>query len=326
MTGTFKANNPYNNFLLFVYGLVLKFPMFIHPVVPAPQQLDGILYKGLLKWLSAPGSNLPHLYSIITYFFLYTQAISLNKLVNDQRLLPKPNYLTGMSYLLVTSLFREWYVLSSPLIVNTLLIWVLSRLCVLYNNPNAKTHLFNVGLVTGIATLFYFPSIAFSILIVVGIAITRPFKLQEWVIAFIGLITPYYFLASWFILFNRWKDYRFPGFSVNVPYFDETAWAYTAIIFILFTISVGIVFIQGNMLRLLVQSRKSWSLIYLYLLVAIFVPFLNATHNFDYWILTAVPIAAFTAGAFLFPERKWFSIFIHLGLVILCVISGYFIR
>lgn len=238
----------------------------------------------------------------------------------------KPNYLAAMSYLLITSLFVEWSVLSAPLIINTLLIWVLSKLCNLYNNPNAKTSLFNIGMITGMASLFYFPSIAFSLLIIVGIVITRPFKLPEWVIAFLGILTPYYFLAAWIVLTNRWKDYRFPGVAVTFPKFIETTWAYIAIIFVLFTIAIGIGFIQNNMRRLVVQSRKSWSLIYLYLLVAIFVPFLNAAHSFDYWILTAVPSAAFAAGAFLFPERKWFGFFIHWSLVALTIVSGYFIR
>ncbi len=300
--------------------------MFIHPEIPGTQQLDGILYRSFLTWLSPTGKTLPIIYSVIAFLLLYIQAITFNKLLNNHRLLPKPNYLAGMSYMLITSLFTEWYILSAPLIINTLLIWVLGRLCNLYNNPNAKTILFNVGMVTGVATLFYFPSIAFSLLIIVGLAITRPFKLPEWIIALLGILTPYYFLGAWFFLTNRWASYKFPGVAVTLPKFYESAWAYTAIIFVLITIIIGMIFIQNNMRRLLVQSRKSWSLIYLYLLVAIFVPFLNAAHTFDYWILTAVPVSAFAAAAFLFPERKWFAFFIHWSLVALSVIIGYFIR
>jgi hypothetical protein len=326
VTGTFKANNPYNNFLLLLYGFILKLPMFMHPQIPQVQQLDGILYRGILKWLVPTGTNFPVIYSFIAFFFMYIQAISFNKLLNDQRLMPKPNYLAGMSYLLITSLFKEWSVLSAPLIINTLLIWVLSRLCNLYNHPNAMTILYNIGLVTGLASLFYFPSIAFALLIVVALIITRPFKLPEWIIAFIGILTPYYLGAAWFFLTDRWKSYRFPGFSVNLPIFHETGWAYIAIIFVLIIILTGMVFIQNNMRRLIVQSRKSWSLIYLYLMVAILVPFLNATHNFDYWILTAVPAAGFAAAAFLFPERKWFSLVFHWSLVALTIVMGYFVQ
>ena len=107
MTGIFKANNPYNNFLLLIYGLALKIPMFINPNVPQPQQLDGFLYKAMLLWLKPVAANFHLVYSIITFLLLFVQAISINKLINSQRLMKKPNYLSGMAYLLITSLFSD---------------------------------------------------------------------------------------------------------------------------------------------------------------------------------------------------------------------------
>jgi hypothetical protein len=181
-------------------------------------------------------------------------------------------------------------------------------------------------MLAGLSSLFYFPAIAFSILIIVAIIITRPFSLQEWVVALLGILTPYYFEASWLFLSGRWKSFSLPAVSVNVPIFHETLFASIAIAIILIIILTGMVFTQNNMRRLVVQSRKSWSLIYLYLAVSILVPFLNSTHNFDYWILTAVPAAAFGGAAFLYPERKWFSLLFHWSLVILTFILGFFVR
>ena len=176
MTGTFKANNPYNTFLLLIYGILLKLPMFLHPKIPQEQLVDGFLYKALLKWLQPIGSGAPVIYPLIAYILLYTQAVSFNKLVNDLRLMQKPNYLTGMSYLLVTSLFTEWNMLSAPLIINTLLIWVWARMSGLYNDTNPKRSLFNIGIAIGLSTFFYFPSLAFVALIIFGLAIIRSSK------------------------------------------------------------------------------------------------------------------------------------------------------
>lgn len=324
MTGIFKANNPYNNFLLLLYGLFLKLPMFLHPHVPNPQQLDGFLYKAFLQWMKPIAVNIPIVYSIIAFVLLFIQALSLNNLVNSMRLMYKPNYLTGMSYLLFTSLFTDWYYLSSPLIINTLLIVVLLKLCDLHNNNNPKTSIFNIGLITGIVTFFYFPSIAFTLLIIVGLGITRPFRLPEWLIALLGILTPYYFLAAWVFLTDNWQGYQFPGVSVTVPSFVETRWALAAVIIMSLITLVGVYFIQLNKRRQLVQSRKSWNLIFLYLIIAIFIPFLNASKSFDYWILTAVPIACIAGAAFLYPEKKWFAISMHWGLVLIAVVMGYF--
>ena len=326
MTGTFKANTPYNTFLLFLYGILLKLPMFLRPAVPEPQQIDGFLYKALLKWLHPFGNSLPVLYAFITYGLLYTQAIAFNRVVSEQRLMQRSNYLTGMSFLLVTSLFSEWNVLSAPLIINTLLIWVWAKMSGLHNNPQPKTSLFNIGIAIGLSTFFYFPSLAFAALIIFGLALTRPFKLAEWLIALLGIITPYYFLLAWVFLTDKWKGYKFPGFAVTNPKFNQTNWAYAAIIIVLFTTVIGLFFIQQNFRRQLIQARKSWNLVYLYLIVAVFVPFVNATHTFEYWILCAVPLSAILGAAFLYPAKKWFPLALHWLMVAFVIVISYFVQ
>ena len=156
MTGTFRSNNSYNNFLLLLYGALLKLPIFLYPKVPQPQQIDGFLYKALLEWLQPIGKGLPAIYPLIAFFLLYTQAVYFNKVVNDQRIMQRPHYLTGMSYLLISSLFTEWNMLSSPLIINSLLIWVWAKMSGLYSNQNPKSALFNIGIAIGISTFFLF--------------------------------------------------------------------------------------------------------------------------------------------------------------------------
>ena len=325
MIGTFKTNNSLNNFLLLCYALLLKLPMFLHPQVPQPQQIDGFLYKEFLNWLQPAGKGMPAIYPIITFILLFTQAVYFNKLVNDQRIMQRPNYLTGMSYLLITSLFMEWNVLSSPLIINSLLIWVWAKMSGLYSNPKPKTALLNIGIAIGICTFFYFPSLAFAALIIFGLAITRPFKLAEWLIALLGIITPYYFLLAIVFLTDKWKGYSFPGFAVTTPVFDQSQWAYAAIMIVLVSSIIGIFYIQQNFRRQLIQARKSWNLTFLYLLVAVFVPFVNATHTFEYWILCAVPLSAFIAATFLYPAKPWITSLLHWLMVAFVIVISYFV-
>lgn len=325
MNGTFKANNPYNNFLLLIYGVLLKLPMFLHPIIPKPQPIDGFLYKEILNALQSVGKGLPILYSIITFSLLYTQAIYFNKLVNDQRIMQRPNYLTGMSYLLITSLFSEWNLLSSPLIINSLLIWVWAKMSGLNTNQKPKAALFNIGIAIGICTFFYFPSLAFAALIIFGLALTRPFKLAEWLIALLGIITPYYFLLAYVFLTDKWQGYKFPAFAVVNPVFNQSKWALAAIIIVITSAIVGVFYIQQNFRRQLIHARKSWNLIFLYLIVAFFVPFVNATHTFEYWILCAVPLSALVAATFLYPAKTWLPTALHWVMVGLVIVMGYFL-
>ncbi len=324
MTGTFKANNSNNNFLLLLYALLLKLPMFLHPTVPVPHQTDGFLYRAFLKALQPAATYMPMIFPAITFILLFSQAVYFNKLVNDRRIMQRPHFLTGMSYLLITSLFMEWYTLSSPLIINSFLIWVWSKMSSIYSNQKPKTTLFNIGIAIGLATFFYFPSIAFTAVIIFGLAITRPFKLAEWLIALLGIITPYYFLLAFVFLTDKWKSYRFPGIAVNYPLFSQSYWAYAAIIFVLISSIIGIFYIQQNFRRQLIQARKAWNLTFLYLLVAVFVPFVNATHSFEYWILCAVPLSAFIAAAFLYPSKSWFPAVLHWLIAALVIVISYF--
>jgi hypothetical protein len=326
VTGVFRANNPYNTFLLFLYGLLLKLPMFLQPKIPQPQQIDGFLYKAFLKWLQPIGNGLPVLYPLIAFLLLYFQAVNFNKLVSEQRLLQNSNYLTGMSYLLLTSLFTEWNMLSSPLIVNSVLLWVWAKLSSLHTINNIRTTLFNIGAAIGISTFFYFPSIAFAALIIFGLAITRPFKLAEWLMVLIGVITPYYFLLAFVFVTDRWKGYKFPGVAFTAPKFSQTNWAYTAIGIVLFASVIGYFFIQKNFRRFLIQTRKSWNLLFLYLFIAILVPFINAIHTFEYWILCAIPLSAFMASAFYYPPKKIFPLFLHWLIILFVVALNYYVR
>lgn len=299
--------------------------MFLHPVTPKPQPIDGFLYKAILNGLQSVGKGLPILYSIITFSLLYTQAIYFNKLVNDQRIMQRPNYLTGMSYLLITSLFAEWNVLSSPLIINSLLIWVWAKMSGLNTDHKPKAALFNIGIAIGICTFFYFPSLAFAALIIFGLALTRPFKLAEWLIALLGIITPYYFLLAYVFLTDKWQGYKFPAFAVVNPVFNQSKWALAAIIIVIASAIVGVFYIQQNFRRQLIQARKSWNLIFLYLIVAFFVPFVNATHTFEYWILCAVPLSALVAATFLYPAKTLLPTALHWLLAGLVIVMGYFL-
>ena len=325
MTGTFKANNPYNNFLLFVYGFLLKLPIFLHPQVPQTQPLDGMLYKGFLNILQPVGHSFPLVYPIITFALLLTQALQFNSIVNAQRMHQKPNYLTGMSYLLITSLFADWFALSAPLIVNSLMIWVWSRLCKLHNDPHARTTIYNIGFVISICAFFYSPSIAFVILLMVGLGTARPFRLAEWLLGLVGILTPLYFFASWLFLTDRIMTYRLPYMTVTLPGFHQTKWASAALILVLIVIVLGIFFVQQNLRRQVVHTRKSWQLLFLYLVVAALIPFLNATHSFSYFILLAVPVSLIAASAFLYPDKKWFPLGIHWAMAAIAIAIGYFV-
>ncbi len=310
--------------MLLIYALLLKLKWFITPQVPVIQKSDGFLYNRILYHLKTVLDGYPLSYSIITFILLYTQAISFNRLLNNRRLMQNPNYLPAMSYLLITSFFVDWNVLSAPLVINTLLIWVWAKMSSLYNNTHVKSTLYNIGMVIGITTFFYFPSLAFALLVIFGLLITRPLRVAEWLIPVLGFITPWYLLFAWLFLTNKLYSFQIPGIAVNYPLVIQNNAQYTGIIMILAAAVAGGFFVQWNTRRQIVQVRKSWGLMLLYLLVALFIPFINTSHNFQYWILAAVPLSAFIACFFFYPYKKWIPLTVHWVMVAFVIYMTYF--
>jgi len=284
----------------------------MHPHIPVAQATDGFLYHRILDFLAPTGKSSPTIYPVITFVLIFTQAITFNTLINNQKLLTRPTFLPAMAYILITSLFPEWWQLSSTLIINSLLVWVWAMMGGLYSQSRPKSVLFNIGVVVGVCSFLYFPSIAFVILIIFGLVVMRPLRFSEWLVAFLGITTPYYFLLAWIYFSNHWNPKAFiPAISISYPKFQQSVWAWGSLLLLIIPFLISGFYIQSHMLRMLIQIRKSWSLMLLYLLTALLVPFINSNSTFEYWILSAMPLASFHAAAYFYPTKRWLPLIMH---------------
>lgn len=296
----------------------------MHPVMPKIDNEDSYLYKICIDSLNLAFKGNKMLFAVLAFLLLYVQSLLLNEIVNKNKLFPKPNHLTAMCYLLLTSLFSQWYVLSPAMIVATLLILVIARLCKLQHVQEANKTLYNIGLLLGVSILIYFPNVVLLLLVYLGLIILRAFRLNEWVIAFLGVITPIYLFISAIFLINNNTNLFNPILGMSIPKIHFSIYEWIALVIIIITILVGFVFIQNNMRKLLVQSRKSWTIFYLFLIFALILPFLNTHSAMSYYFFSIIPLSAIKASALLFPERRWFPIFSHWSLFILATIMGYY--
>ncbi len=305
MIGIFKQKTPANIFLLLVFGVLIKLPMFLHPHTPAGRNSDGILFKAILQLAEPTSRTTPQLYPVLAFSLLFLQAVMLTRFINTQRMMNKPTFFPGMAYLLITSLLPEWNYFSAPLIVNTILLFVLSGLFKIYNQPNAKGAIFNIGLALGIASFLFFPSITFIIWILLALAVMRPFKLNEWVLCLVGITTPFYFYAIYLFINDEWSwQQLMPHFSIGLPSIKQSVWLAGSAFLLVVPFLGGGYYVQDNLRRMLIQVRKGWSLLLLYLLGAIFIPFVNNSDTFENWVMAAIPFAAFHACTYLYSTLR----------------------
>ncbi|MFN2437976.1 MAG: hypothetical protein ABR503_02175 [Chitinophagaceae bacterium] len=307
MIALFKQKSPGNIGMLFIFGLLIKLPIFIYPKIATPSEADGKAYHWIFSFFGLP-SNLI-LASVIAFGLLYLQALLITILVNEYRMTGRPTFLPAMSYLLITSLLPEWNYLSPPLIATTFIMWAISKLFRLYNLPAANSKIFNIGLLIGLASFFYFPSLLFSICIFVGMMVLRPFRINEFVLLIVGIASPYYFYSIYLFLTDRFALQQIiPSNYLNAPYMRNSIWFVASAIFLGVPFVAGGYYIQTHLRKMLIQARKNWSVLLLYLVVALFIAFINSSGLFTNWIIMIAPFAAFHACTYFYPPRKWLPI------------------
>ncbi|MEO6683125.1 MAG: DUF6427 family protein, partial [Ginsengibacter sp.] len=297
---------------------------FINPQVPVVQDSDGFLFNDILIFIKPTFDSWPISYSIVSYLLIFTQAISFNHYINSRKMMQKNNYLPAMSYLLITSLFIYWNILSAPLVINTLLIWVWAKLTNLYKNQNVKSTLFNICLVIGICSFFYFPSLAFIIMVIFALLFTRAPKVAEWLMPIMGVFTTFYFLFAYLFLTNKLYRFSLPGFTIAYPPFTDKKIIFIIMMIVVLLALVGIYYVNKSTSKQVVQVRKRWKLLLLYLMVAILIPFINTTPGFEYWIIAALPVSALVASAFFYPKIRWIPMVMHWILVGFVIYMQYF--
>jgi hypothetical protein len=320
VVGLFKRKNPGNAFLLLIYALILKFPIFLHPAVPVQSPTDSYLYSRILRFLLSFSGPSGMVFSILAFIILFIQASLFNRIVNHHKLFPKPNFLPGMSYILVTSLIPSWSYFSAPMLVNLLMIWAWYRMLNLYSTNQPGGAIFNIGILVGFCAMLYFPAIVFAVLMLFALVTMRPFRIREWIIGLIGVTTPYYFLFIVLFLGGNWSwSLVFPAVKFRLPALPSSIWITVSIALLVIPFIIGGFFVQNNLSKMLIQMRKGWSLLLLFLMIGAAIIFMNDDTAYTNWMLTALPFAAFHASAYYFPAQRIFANVLHwliLGFII----------
>ena len=304
MIAIFKQKNPANLLILLIVGVFIKMPMFMKPHPAVLRPADGILFEGIINLFASTAKSNPIFYPLLTFALLFIQAIILNRFINTQRMMTKPTYLPGLAYLLITSLLPEWNYFSAPLLCNTILLFILSALFGIYNKPNVRGTIFNIGLALGVAGFLFISSLTFIIWILLALAVMRPFRLNEWLICLLGITTPFYFYAIYTVLSGSWSWQEFvPQITLGFPSLKQSAWLSGSVFLIMVPFLTGGYYVQENLRRMLINVRKGWSLLLLYLLAALLLPFVNSSDTFENWIMAMVPMAAF--HGYTYFSSKW---------------------
>ena len=324
MISIFKQKNPANVLLLLVYALVLKFPLFLHPVAPVLHPEDNYLYRLILLGLDKIFYGSALAYSILAFLIVFAQATLFNRICNYSKLLPKPNYLPGMAYIMITSLLPEWGRFGAPLLVNSVMIWVWYQMIDLYGSQKASASIFSIGMWAGVVSLLYMPAMAFLLLVIFGLLIMRPFRVREILMGLLGFTFPYYFLFLVLYLTGHWSWKEIvPHIELKVPALPSIIWVTLGIIWLVLPFIIGGLYVQKNLSKMLIQIRKNWSLLLLYLIMSVLIILISRAATYENWIVMAPAFAAFHSAAYYYPSRRFLPNLLHWLIIIYILVGDY---
>jgi hypothetical protein len=74
---------------------------------------------------------------------------------------------------------------------------------------------------------------------------------------------------------------------------------------------------------MLIQVRKNWSLVLIWLLLALLVPFINSHDAWHSWVLAMPAFAAFHTAACLYPDKRWLPLLLFWSTVAFVLAQQY---
>ena len=322
MVSLFKDRSPVTVIWLFLLSIIVHSHLFVRFSGLVATKNDGLLSIWLNNYFTT--LSLP-LLIFIYHAIVILEAFRLNYLFTDHRMYSKQNNLVAMVYILLSGVFSEWSNITPALLDNFLVIWLFAKIVRLYANPNPKTLLFNIGLIIGISILLYQPSALLILVAFFAVMVVRPFAIREWLVLLMGVICPFYFLASWLYLTDRIKSFTsyIPDWGFNLPVSQVSAFFFVTIGAIIVILIIGLFYWQHENRRLLIQVRKNWVMLLVMLLIMLPVPFINNNAGIESLFLWIVPASPFIAKGFLGPKRNFLPNLMFWSLLAIAIVKNW---
>lgn len=302
----FKTNQPASFLALPLLAVLLWAGSWINPVVP-DSSVEMPFYS-LISGLN----NIPYLSVIVAFALIIFQAFYANNMINKYDLRDtreRSNFLTALFCIFFLSLFPAFRVLLPQHFSGIFLLLMLDRIFSSYRKEEAYSHCFDAGLLAGIASLFYFPSIVFFFLVWTSFIVLRSFNWREWVISFLGLLIPWLIVCTWYFLFNRLPEFFNTGiaaiFSNNYFQFGKPEHAILIAVFGGIFLLPSVMYFIRSMSSGKVRTNKFFLLFFWFLFFAIISGIVFPVSSYQHFSLAAIPLAIIFSNWFLSLKKNW---------------------
>lgn len=194
----FKSSFFIQYLVIGIIGLALWITSFLDPPgMPAPEG-PVPLYSLLYSWLAA----FPVTASIAGFCLVVAETYWLSTILSRHDLVLKNSSLSALVFLVMMSFLPEQLTLNPINIALGFMILILHHLLISYNKPEHLDRIFAAGFFTAVAGMFYLPFLLWFVFVIIGFLVIRAGNWRAWLAAFIGLLTPALYLATW----HYWQE------------------------------------------------------------------------------------------------------------------------
>ena len=302
-----KNISPASVFILFIVMLLLRVPYFFFgnplPVVYYNDPISKLLFNHL-HFIT----NHILLNGLITAILHLSIALWINKVAIDFNLLFKKSYLPAFFFVIISSLYVEFFTLDSVSFVLVFQLLILQRLFALYKTNNALSIAFDSGIYIAIASLIYLSILPWIFIVFIALFTFRKFDSRDYLSAIVGLLIPFSMLAFYYYWSNN-----MPGFfdffkpiqsnGVKLAMFTNRT-DYLPLIPLVLTILLAGHRLVENFYKNIVHVRKCFQVLAANLLVVLFSFYIRPSFGIHHFLLLAVPLSILLSYYFLVSTNK----------------------
>tara|TARA_B100000963_G_scaffold31430_1_gene23288 strand:- start:483 stop:1448 length:966 start_codon:yes stop_codon:yes gene_type:complete len=268
-------------------------------------------------------SNHPVFFSVSSFFIAHSvwstvllfiisllMAMGWNNALTERGVFKNVTIIPAFLFIILSSVFS----LSSFWICTFILLFVMNKLMLCFQQERPYGLLFDSGFLIGFATVINPICIFFFILTYVAIVVYSTISWRNLLVPKIGLFIPFFFTWSYGFYFDNLPaltDYYYSSIKwspPNIKYsFPIIVWSSLLSLLFLFAINELAQWLTMKSLR----SRKAFYVFFSYSVCA-FVGFFFVQDNWNYLIFFTLPFTVLTSNYFIFIEKRWWyeSLFI----------------
>lgn len=267
--------------------------------------------SGFFYWLMSElfgRSHLAHL--ILSSVLVFFQAVIFNLAINKSDLFNDKTYVPGLLYVIVTSMFADFYIISPAMLGVTFMIYAFDQLFQILKNGNNDEAAFRLGANLGLSFLFYKPMLMLCVLIIFDLLLYSNTRVRRYLISIFGFVFPIALVATFFYWngsFGAFVEFFFlKSFSIDTLYYLSIS-DVIGIYFIPFVLTVLGVFTLLNSSRYInIQSKSHYCFFHWLVIGSVSVIFATEFSSFSLFVIIP-PMVFFITAFFTDAKRKWLS-------------------